>query len=339
MLHDLDTLNLIKVGLDLPVSSLSNGRTFLKEVAYVGTFGHYDQVTGKLIRSYDITKEVLDHWRDSVKEQVRDGISIPIQGTHKDTENVDEASGLVLDASTGLDSKGRYGLFFVCEFSTEDKAADLSKVADVSIYQPASYVPGSGKVYARPIRHLMLTLKPVIHGLDKFVALSITTEEPSSMNVLKSLATSLGVTVAETATEEEISAAISAEFSAVKALAKPIEQSGGSIVPAAVRSMVTKTRGLSLDKLVAEQKITPAMKTKLSESFASKDVVALSADGADVEDPVFDGVVLALSMLPSAAILGKQLPNNGDPTPKSEESEVTPLTLAKAKAEALAKKS
>jgi hypothetical protein len=336
MLHDLDTVNLIKTGLDLPVSSLSNGRTFLKEVAYVGNFGHYDQVTGKLKRGYPITKETLDHWRDSVKEQIRDGIAIPIQGTHKDTENVEEASGLVIDATTGTDSKGRYALFFVCEFATEEKAAELSKVADVSIYQPASYVPGSGKVYARPIRHLMLTLKPVVHGLDKFVALSITTEDTENMNALLALATSLGVTVAESATEEEISNAISAEFAAVKALAKPIEQSVGSVIPAAVRSMVTKTRGLSLDKLVAEQKITPAMKVELSKSFASKDVVALSADGADVEDPVFDGVVVALSMLPSTNILGKTLPNVGDPG-HTESTEVTPLTLAKAKAEALAK--
>ena len=133
MIHVLDNISI--KGLNQAVSlGEKSSRLYKKQVAYVGQFGQYDHATGKLVSDpVKITKEEIDHWVKSVKEQASDGVTIPMQKTHKPTTSVDEAYGYVIDAVAEPDEKGRYSMFFICEFGDEKKA-EVASVADCSIY-------------------------------------------------------------------------------------------------------------------------------------------------------------------------------------------------------------
>lgn len=316
MIHETDNISLKDVGLDAPASV--SPLLHWKEVAYVGKFGHYDHNTGAPIDEIDITPEVMEHWHDSIKKQVADGVRIPIQDTHEDNGDVDKAYGSILDAKIAPDSKGRSGLHFLCEFGDEEKAK-IRSVSDVSVYQPPSFAV-AGKVYARPVRHLMLTTKPAVTGLDKFVALSlapviakpvpiIKLSAQGHSAMLKPLLTKLGITFKDDATDEQLCALLETEVVALRARATPIQQAIG----AGIAKLLAKSRESQLSALVTGQVITPAVKDKLAAAFADNKAVALSADG-EPNDDIFDNVLLALQAMPSGDLLGKKRSQDSDGT-------------------------
>ena len=329
MIHVLDNISI--KGLNQAISlGEKSSRLYKKQVAYVGQFGQYDHATGKLVSDpVSITKDEIDHWVKSVKEQASDGVTIPMQKTHKPTTSVDEAYGYVIDAVAEPDDKGRYSMFFICEFG-DDKKAEVATVADCSIYQPPTYANGVGKLYTRPIRHLMLTTASTIPDMGKFVALSLIPESAAMNEFLKSLAMSLGITIPADATDASLSALISAAYVAINAsvadLTTKLTESVATVaamktasvamsLPPVVVSTTQNIRKARLDALVGKQ-ITPAIRDSLVATFAKPSGVvslSLSDDQTSVTDEVFDGVVVALSLMPDMGILGKKLPNQGNP--------------------------
>lgn len=330
MIHSLDTISIKGLSPAIKLGE-SNAHLYRKQVAYVGQFGQYDHSTGKLVSEpVPITKGEIDHWSQSVKEQVADGVKIPMQKTHSPTTSVEEAYGYIVDAETGPDEKGRYSLFLVCEFGDEKKA-EVATVADCSIYQPPSYTNGVGKMYARPIRHLMLTTAATIPDMGKFIALSLIPEGKTMNEFLKQLALALGIVVEDNADDASVSALITAAYSkladsvaslttklteATETITAIKAQSVAMSLPPVVVSTTQNMRKSRLESMVVGGKITPAMRDSLVATFAKPSGVialALNEDQTAVSDEVFDGVVLALSLLPDTEITGKQLPNQGDP--------------------------
>ena len=330
MIHSLDNISIVDLAQSVKLGEVAS-LLYRKQVAYVGKFGQHEHTTGKLIgEAVNITADEINHWATSVREQVADGVKIPMQKTHSPTTSPDEAYGYVIDAEVGPDDKGRYSLFFICEFGDTEKAK-VAPVADCSVYQPPSYANGVGKRYVRPIRHLMLTTASTIPDMGKFVALSLIPDQGNAMNeFLKNLALALGITVAEDATDESLSNLITAAYADTLAkvnnlTAKVAEvtglldaakvQTAALSLPPVVVSTQQNIRKARLDAMVGHQ-ISPAVRDSLVEMFNKPSgVVALSLneDQTQVSDEVFDGVVLALSLMPDTKILGTGLLNKGTP--------------------------
>lgn len=330
MIHSLDNISVTNLSQPVRLGEASS-LLYRKQVAYVGRYGQHNHATGKLIgEPVVITKADIDHWAQSIKEQNADGVSIPMQKTHNPDTDPDQTYGYVVDAETGPDEKGRYSLFFICEFGDSEKAK-VAPVADCSIYQPPRYANGVGKSYTRPVRHLMLTTASTIPGMGKFIALSLLPESPKMNVFLKQLAISLGIVVPDDATDATISQLILVAWSGlstkVTALTTQLTEQAeltsalkASSVALALPPVVVTTqqnmRRARLDAMVVGQQITPAMRDSLVATFAKPSgVIALSLNEAqtEVSDEVFDGVVLALSLLPSSDITGRKMGNNGDP--------------------------
>lgn len=330
MIHSLDTISIKGLSPAIMLGEKSS-HLYRKQVAYVGQFGQYDHSTGKLVsQPVPITKAEIDHWAQSVKEQVADGVKIPMQKTHSPTTSVEEAYGYIVDAETGPDEKGRYSLFLVCEFGDEKKA-EVATVADCSIYQPPSYTNGVGKMYARPIRHLMLTTAATIPDMGKFIALSLIPEGKTMNEFLKQLAIALGIVVEDNADDASVSALITAAYTklteSVASLTTKLTEATETItaikassvamsLPPVVVSTTQNMRKSRLEAMVVGGKITPAMRDSLTATFAKPSgVIALSLneDQTAVSDEVFDGVIVALSLLPDTDLAGRKLPNQGDP--------------------------
>lgn len=330
LIHNLDRVALdTTVGLDAPVELSSN--VYKKQVSYPGTFGHYSN--GETLAEVKITPELQQHWLKSIHRQLADGINIPVQTTHIDSGDPTEsgAVGRVIDAVIELDSKGREGLFFICEIPNADDAK-LINVSCASLYQPPSFTSGTGVTYARPIRHLAITTKPTVPGLDKWVALSLPDERPNAMTFAE-LAASIGIEVPEGATDEDIAALISGEVTTLRASVAPIAQS----IPTFAKRLVTNNRTATLAKLVSDGKITPAVSSKLNEVFKDGAHVSLSMDSSnqvsDVTDPIFDALTVALSLLPSKSVAGptgptKQVPKPGEPATPGTPEALTAEALA-----------
>ena len=100
-------------------------------------------------------------------------------------------------------------------------------------------------------------------------------------------------------------------------------------LPPVVVSTQQNIRKARLDALVGKQ-ISPAVRDSLVEMFNKPSGVvalSLSEDQTQVNDEVFDGVVLALSLMPDTKILGTGLPNKG--TPKDPNKKATILDHVK----------
>ncbi len=300
LIHNLDRVALSPdVGLDAATSIGTN--CYKKQVSYPGKFGHYPK-PGEAKFEIVITPELQRHWLQTIKSQIADGVMIPLQTTHEDSGDPTKtgAIGKVIDAIIEPDSKGREGLFFICEVPNEEDVALLT-VSCASLYQPPSFTSGTGKTYARPIRHCMVTTKPTIPGLDKWVALSLPEEKETNMD-WRAWAISQGINVPEGFTEEQIAELVATELSTLRASATPVAQS----IPNYARKLVAGNRASKLTELVTKGIITPAVSTAIGNLFKDGAHVALSLseDGSvdDVTDPLFDGVTAALSLLPTKSV-------------------------------------
>lgn len=326
MLHDLDQV-FVK---DIAPSKRVGAKLWRKQAAYVGMFNQYDHSTGEPTGNpVEIKPEDIDHWAQSVKVQVKNGVAIPMQRTHEPTTDPELADGYVIDADTGNDEKGRYSLFLICEFKNEDAERDLASVADVSIYQPPSYVDGTRTMYVRPIRHLMLTTAPTIPGMSRFVALSLTPRKPTMLSEFaKRLAQMFGLTLVDGDTDETIFSKIGGLWATAKAnveqltaalAAKPAEPVVAMSLPPLAVNMAHKARTSTLENLVQSGRITPAQRDELQKVWCGPNgstvALSLNATQDDIEDPLFNNLVAALSLTPAKNIVGGSvLPNAGAPT-------------------------
>lgn len=298
-------------------------RLFRKELIHVGEF--IAQSDGKPDFQFGVNEKTLHHWAATHQQFRKNGITVPLPLEH--SFNPEKNRGEVLEMDVAKNDDGVLALFGTVEFADEE-AEKLASTSDVSIFVPPEWTDGKGNTYVRPIRHVALTDYPTIPGLDKFEAIAASLakkgvkEMAIHLETLQSLATAMGVEIADGATPETIQAAILRAFKAgattsasltdeVKKLKEKIEAStkkpdddkkksgdDKDIMPksiaASIVPIMVDSRGMKIDKLVDDRAIVPAVAEKLKAQFCDTDklVLLLSADGSANDG--FDGVIDSL---------------------------------------------
>jgi len=249
-----------------------SGRVFRKESIYVGEFRKGDM-------EFSIDEPLLHHWSNGIDLQLSNGVRIDVSSEH--SAKPEDSRGKVVGSEIGLNENNDPALFLYVEFAN-DAYASLADTAEVSIFSPPSYQDGKGNTYYRPIRGLALTQNPVIPGLSSFeLVLSHTGTAPMP---LRALAKSLGISVADEATDAQISASISKAFSTLKKAkaktkpdpVKPDQTIVASNNTAFNRGLLRRSRQADIESLVSDGHITPAVAVELSKQWTSDDALTLS---------------------------------------------------------------
>jgi len=168
------------------------------------------------------------------------------------------------------------------------------------------------KVWVRPIQHVGVTDYPVVGDLEGFtIAASIV--EMSQTPMLKTLAETLGLTVADGATDEEIAKMIEEAFTQMQADLEAAQSGasaeggtktgddgnqGGTVAASndpVVQQLIRDNRTMKVDSLLAARKITPAQAKTFKSQFV--DVLGEGFDAA---------YAVALSNEPIASITGTE---------------------------------
>jgi len=252
-------------------------RRYRKELIRVGTWK-----AGK--HRWDVDEALLSHWVTEHKRLAENGVRVPLPLEH--TTEPDKNRGWLVD----LEKVGE-SLFGTIEFA-DDEAAKLASRTDVSIYSPPEFVDGKGNKYYRPITHVALTTQPVVTGLGAFEMLAASHVEEKQMKLsLKTLASKLGVDVADDATDEDIEAAI------VSAWEKEPEEEEEEEEPVAASRatirLLKENRQMKLEKLMQAGKITKAAKDKIVAKHLSDSALSLSLS-SDEDGDAFDDLVETL---------------------------------------------
>lgn len=285
----------------LQLSSLTNA-THRKQVIYEGKFirssGNEPDI------EFEVTPAQMDKWAIDGNELLKDGVRCSMPLEHVNMGNPEWKRGEVLQFERAYDSKGRDSLFIHFSYTSEEAALKLAH-ADVSLWAPEEYTnAATGKKYIRPIRHVAFTDNPVIPGLDKSEALSLSLQPPkdTSMSYI-ALAKKLGIALQENATEEDAEQAIIDANTAAKDDTKPEDTKPDDVKPDAGKpdasksddikptnqplaagfvTMAVDSRQTKIDQLVQNGNITPATAKELKSRYADRQKVtlALSHDGS-----------------------------------------------------------
>jgi hypothetical protein len=282
-------------------------RVYRKEVIYAGKF-LMQNGDGERFES-EVDDAALDHWADTHAKMLAAGIEVPLPIEH--TSDPEKRRGTVVKLAKEINSRGESALFAYVKFR-DAEAEKAFKHSDVSLYSPPSFTDGNGQTYYRPVRHLALTDYPVIPKLDKFHAVSLSLSGASKMPALQSLAKKLGISLEAEDNDAAISSKILAAFKAAKkgGVKKDPKLSDPPVDPPApepkpdpvkptsvsplLLSSIKDSRQAKLDKLVAEHRITPAVRDDLVKQYlADAGITACLSDSA-VNDG-FDGLIVALA--------------------------------------------
>ena len=255
---------------------------------------------------FEVTEDLLLHWKNTVTEMSDNGIKIPVPLGH--TEN---NKGFLKSAYIEGET-----LIGVIDLVVAD-AEELSKTQDVSIFVPPKFTDGKGVTYRRPIRHVALTSYPVIPGLGEFEAVAaslINKEKEMELGAIK-----LALNIEGEATEDSILAGITKLKESI-----PVQLSFND----ATIKVATENRELKVGQLINTGKITPAVGEELKKIFTDKEHITLSLSS---EDSIFDKMVEALSknetVVQTGEHTGAQTLELGDPLKSNSDTELdNPLT-------------
>ena len=307
MLDFLGKVNVINSPNDCDVISLGeDGLRFKKEHAYPGKF-RMKSSEGPV--DFEFTEDSLKVIAAETQRYVENGNKSNLPTHH--TDDTEANRGHNVKWFTELDSKGRLGLFSEIEFR-DAKSAELAKTAQTSLYLPPVYEDGAKNKYVRPALHVALTDRPVLPGLDGFVAIaaSLVSNDGISKKELsmpiKDLVESIGLKLSEDALTDEtkISEAIVASFTSErnKAEALSLELSEykklnpPKVDPVKVSktqvAMLRENRELKLSQLVEAGKILPCVAEELKTVFCGEATLSLCLS-EDKEDN-FGAVIAAL---------------------------------------------
>jgi hypothetical protein len=286
------------------------GLLFEKQHAYPGQFS---MPNGDSRVDFELTESDIKLIAEESQRYVANGNQCNLPTHH--TEDVEANRGLVKKWYTKPDSKGRLGLFSLTEFR-DAEAAKLAKTEQTSIYAPATTVDGTKKKYIRAVTHVALTGRPVIPGLDGFVAIaaSLVTRKliptKGEAMLLKDLANTLGLKLSEdvVADETKASQAIVASFKTIqeeadaKVKASALElseykklnppKSDPIRVSKPQLDMLQENRELKLSQLVEKGNILPCVKKSLEAIFCGQAALTLSL--SEGHDDNFKAIVEAL---------------------------------------------
>ncbi len=332
----------------------SNGDqlTAEKQVIYVGNF--YQSLQDEW---FPVTESDIDNWV-SVHEQFnQDGINVPLPEEHNELPSFKR--GDVLSLSKRTDEKGRLSLYAKVKFKDAKAKSDFS-ASQVSLFCPPEFVSGTGKRYHRPITHLALTDYPVVPDLEGWktiVASNLKTTNKDNLMNLKTIAKALGLTLADDATDQVMSDAITAQFSTMAsaavastseitelkaklataiaaATADPANPPPAPILPG-ILSMAKDARGLKIDQLVTSGNITPAVAAKLKEQYTTDSTLSFSLNSTSGTGDGFDAVIATLQLNNPVDLKEKTGPQMQFSTNPDDSATDNGLTrLAKRKAEA-----
>jgi hypothetical protein len=282
---------------------------FRKEVIRVGSYVKDDEGI-----EFEVTPKLLKHWIATFKEMKADGIEVPIPAGH--TDEPEKNHGFVRDVFAEGES-----LFNIMELIGKD-SIDLAKRNHVSIYCPPELINpkkmagGKRKIYKRPIVHVALTPKPVIPGLGPWeaVAASLTLKVKGEDMNWEEIRKGLGIEgemTDETAPKlllahfkglGEKHGELQLAFDELKKTNSNGDKNGekgkGETTPPATKpdpmliKLSSENRLNKLNALVEAARITPAVRDKLEEQYASEKSLTLSLSrGGDN----FDELVSALA--------------------------------------------
>ena len=288
----------IKDGEFNPAPDPSNPLRFEKEVVYVGDFAKWG-ADGKLEYEFSVDEADIDNWVAQHDAQIAAGLEVvmPVEHTTNPKARAADAISLI----KRVDSKGRLGLFVLGEFKDHEHKKALAK-SQVSLFSPPAYKHGSS-AFRRPIRHIAFTDNPVIGGLDKLQTIAASyVQEKTEM---RKLAESLGLTLSDDLTDDQIRDQITAyhaELAARAAKTAPVVDPVKPAAPATpatpiAASTVASTpdpivlglsrdnRRMKIQQLVSHRKATPAEATKLQERWAGESL-SLSTESSEAFDDI-----------------------------------------------------
>lgn len=296
------------------------GLTWEKEVIYVGSFVA-PQPDGSS-QKFSVSEDDLKHWKQSIELQLSRGIRIDLPLGH--TTNPEASRGKIVGADVRENSRGLPSLWVTVEFADE-KAAELAKTAEVSLYSPPSWQDGFGNTYSRPIRHVALTQQPVISNLDAFTLIASLDEGSQSMDYLMQIADAIGLEAVdgedEAALTQRILDAITAEEDPEDTgeddpmldgedLGEDLGEGGDPTMDMSFSHReVLEGRKARVALLLSQGKITPAQQKKLESTYCAKGSLALSNE--------FDSAIQVLSLSESrkpGSRTGAQLSKTDGPT-------------------------
>lgn len=261
------------------------GRKFRKELITAGTWHKGDQ-------TWDVTEQMLLHWAKTHKKQVKNGLKVTMPVNH--TDDPEANRGYVLEMEVDKNENGVPALFGICEFAEGHEK--LAKTCDVSIFAPASYVDGKKNTYTRPIRHVALTNDPVVSGLGKFEPIAASFGDVEVKFSLRTLAKKLRVNLPEgaddAAVEEALVGAYKKTSKKLKAAKTPPKEEDETPVAASMVGLMRDNRGMKLDQLVREGRITKVVRDDLAKQFISDAALTASLKGGD---DAFDSVIASLA--------------------------------------------
>jgi hypothetical protein len=142
---------------------------YRKELIYPDEFGKLDSSGDGLV--FEIVRDTLSHWRDSIAELRGNGITIPLTTSHDDWDKVENKLGEVIDGRIAKNKQGKSALFIDVKFDDE-KSRDLAIKGDVSIGSPPLWRDGKKRTYRYPVQHVCSTAAPVIPGLETWQAIA-----------------------------------------------------------------------------------------------------------------------------------------------------------------------
>ena len=253
-----------------------DGLKFRKEAIYVGTFYAPTPEGGR--QKFDVTEKDLKDWKASIDLQLSRGILVDVPIGH--TTSPEASRGKVVGAEVAVNSRNEPALFLDIEFADE-KAAQLAKTTQVSIFSPPSWTDGLGNTYSRPVRHVALTQQPVIPNLDAFTLIASLDEGTNSMEFLTQIAEAIGLEVDPDADEATLTQSI---LDAITSEEEPADEEPPmdemppeeEMMSLSFRTEVSKGRKARVGLLLSQRRITPAQAKALESKYCAPTKGALS---------------------------------------------------------------
>ena len=279
------------------------------------------------------------------------GVRIPLYSTH--VEHPDNERGLVKELLVKQNKRGRDSAYIRTRFHNE-KYAEHGKNLDVSAGIPPSSTDGKGGVYVHALRHVALTSKPVVPGLEPFtypIILSFDTPtglllaEGQPMNeLIVQILTVLEITPPEGADEATMLQLILDAVTKLKAPpaappGAPGEGPAGGLnlsedqIPGGLVKQFKNARELQIDSLVRDEIIDPATADDMRKDFLKPEAIRIDLSQDEESESEFDRQVRYLRR-------NKPLPRKGakQGVKLSSDSEPVTVRIAREKRERLAKR-
>lgn len=140
---------------------------FRKELIYPGHFVKKTE-SGDVEFELPCDEQTIDHWVATFEKMRENGIDVPLPVGHTSSPEANRGKVVKLTKEQNPARKDLGpSLYCYVEFR-DDRAADLAKTTNVSLFSPPVQMDGHGNRYVRPIKHVALTDYPLIPGLAEF---------------------------------------------------------------------------------------------------------------------------------------------------------------------------